>query len=102
MLIHKTGRSHLSRPSVPKASNGLLDDCVVQALVEDVGEGCDGGPPGHGEQVVVVAAGRHMEEDPLGGGPPVEQHVPYIVLLHQARLLVWHHYLFIPTRQRIP
>ena len=96
--------AHVSRPCVsyiqsswvPEAGDGLLDDGVVQALVEHVGEGGDGGPPGHGEQVVVVAPRGQREEETLGRGPPVEQHAPHIVLLHQARLLVWHHNLVRP------
>lgn len=44
------------KAEVPETSDGLLDDTVIQALVEDVGQSSNGGTPGHGEQVMVIAA----------------------------------------------
>lgn len=82
---------------VPETSDGLLEDVFIQALVKDVGEGSNGGTPGHGKQVMVVAAGWQAKENTLRCGPTVEQHTPYIILLHQPCLLIRHHNLFIST-----
>ncbi|TNN26171.1 hypothetical protein EYF80_063691 [Liparis tanakae] len=77
-----------------------LTSLLRVALVEDVGQGGDGGPPAHGEQVVVVAAGRQVEEHPFGRGAAVEQHAPHVVVLHQPGLLVRHHDLLVPAERK--
>lgn len=57
---------------IPEASDGLLDDDIIEALVKDIGERSDSGTPRHAEQVIVVAAGRQVEKDAFGWGAAVQ------------------------------
>lgn len=56
----------------PETGEGLLEDVLIQAFVKDVGESGDGGTPGHGEQVTVVAARWQVEEETFRVGAAMQ------------------------------